>query len=264
MKKDELLTCLHDDAARLAEAARLGLDADVPTCPGWVVADLAAHTGAVLRAQTVVVRERLQAAPEFDPAVLDSLPGLLKWMMGRMEGKARADAFPRGVIGWFVKAAVEMEQALRAADPDEPVWSWSRDARVEHYLRMMPIEVAVHRFDAQAAQGTMEPIDRALAEHGISQTFEVMAPFRRGVKSAPAGEGERFGFVQSDGPGRWNVRFDGDSIGVMREEATADVTVVGTASDLFLFLWQRVPADALEVRGDEGAVGRYFELVPPV
>jgi hypothetical protein len=31
-----------------------------------------------------------------------------------------------------------------------------------------------------------------------------------------------------------------------------------------LFLWQRIPADGLDVRGDRAILDRYFTLVPPV
>jgi hypothetical protein len=41
------------------------------------------------------------------------------------------------------------------------------------------------------------------------------------------------------------------------------VAVRGSASDLLLFLWRRIPADRLEVYGDAALLPRYFELVPP-
>jgi hypothetical protein len=53
---------------------------------------------------------------------------------------------------------------------------------------------------------------------------------------------------------------------VSREDGPADVTITGTASDLFLFLflWHRIGADTLSVEGDGSFLARYFELVPPV
>ena len=41
MEKDRCIAALLADSAALAEAARLGLDAPMPSCPGWSVADLA-------------------------------------------------------------------------------------------------------------------------------------------------------------------------------------------------------------------------------
>ena len=41
-------------------------------------------------------------------------------------------------------------------------------------------------------------------------------------------------------------------------------TIVFLASDLMLFLWQRLPADRLEVTGDRAVLANYFTLVPPM
>lgn len=49
------------------------------------------------------------------------------------------------------------------------------------------------------------------------------------------------------------------------ESGPCDVELAGTASDLMLFLWHRIPADQLdEVKGDRGVLNRYFTLVPSV
>ncbi len=46
--------------------------------------------------------------------------------------------------------------------------------------------------------------------------------------------------------------------------APVDVEVAGPASDLALFLWQRLPATGLRVTGDAALLPYYFTLVPPV
>ncbi|GAB2581799.1 hypothetical protein GCM10027168_13150 [Streptomyces capparidis] len=66
-------------------------------------------------------------------------------------------------------------------DPAEPVWTWSRERTVGFRLRMQTIEAAVHRWDAQVA-----PVDGVLVADAVSQTFQVMAPFRRAAEWAPA------------------------------------------------------------------------------
>ena len=48
------------------------------------------------------------------------------------------------------------------------------------------------------------------------------------------------------------------------EHAKGDVAVRGTASDLLLFVWGRLPGESLEVLGDASLIERFFELVPPV
>jgi uncharacterized protein (TIGR03083 family) len=129
---------------------------------------------------------------------------------------------------------------------------------------MMPIETAVHRWDAQLAHGRTEPVDTPLAVDGVDQTFEVMLPMRRARRGAPAGSGESYSFVQTDGPGVWLVRFAPERVHVDHGPGEASVTVRAPASDLFLYLWGRLPAQDLDVRGDASMLDRYFELVPPI
>jgi len=50
METTEHLNRLREEGPRLAAAAgRAGLDAPVPTCPGWLVRDLLSHAGGVHR-----------------------------------------------------------------------------------------------------------------------------------------------------------------------------------------------------------------------
>lgn len=90
----------------------------------------------------------------------------------------------------------------------------------------------------------------------MSQTFEVMAPARRAWTQAPPGAEERFTFRRTDGPGTWTVLFDGNDVRLMDGTEPGDVRVAGTASDLMLFLWRRIPGDRLDVSGDPHMLDR--------
>jgi hypothetical protein len=109
-----------------------------------------------------------------------------------------------------------------------------------------------------------QPLDAALAADAIGQTFEVMAPMRRAVKKAPEGHGERFLFQRTDGPGKWAVQFDGDTVALGRPGGPDGIRISGTASDLALFLWRQVVASELDVQGDRSLLDQYFALVPPL
>ena len=56
MKSSRLLDCLAADYGRLRSVAPAALDAAVPTCPGWTVADLARHVGVVYLHKAASVR----------------------------------------------------------------------------------------------------------------------------------------------------------------------------------------------------------------
>jgi uncharacterized protein (TIGR03083 family) len=263
MDKDGYLKALQREAQAFAEAAKVGLDAPVPTCPGWSVGFLVFHLGAVHRAQAGIVRSRSQEPVGLKRAMLEPVPGLLEWFELVQVEKTAPTPPSDGLIEWFEDGARDLVDVLRATDVNEPMWSWSETKRAAHYLRMMPIETVVHRWDAQLAHHREQPVEMEVARDGIDHTFDVMLPFRRSQSGVPAGRGETFGFRSEDTPGTWTLQFEGSDVTVEHTLAPSDVTVEGTASDLFLFLWNRVPTDALQVSGDSALLGRYFELVPP-
>ena len=167
-------------------------------------------------------------------------------------------------MDWFAAGASTLESLFTSNDPDEAVWTWSHEQTVGFWLRMQAIEAAVHRWDAETATGAAQPVNAERAADAVAQTFEVMAPARRAQRQAPPGSGERFRLRQTDGAGGWSVHFDGDDVRLTDGAEPCDVELAGTASDLMLFLWQRIPAGHLEVSGDQGVLDRYFTLVPPV
>ncbi|MEU7859748.1 maleylpyruvate isomerase family mycothiol-dependent enzyme [Nonomuraea sp. NPDC049141] len=257
----------------------------VPSCPGWGVPDLVMHLGGVHRYLAWVIGERLTEQPDASDLSFLGLPAEPAGWPDPAHAPATGP-LPDGLVDWFAEGAAELESLFAATDPDVPVWTWSGEQSVRFWVRMQSIEAAVHRWDAEGVAGAAGPMDAELAADAVGQTFEVMAPARRAWTAAPPGAGESYGFRQTDGPGRWTVRFDGPAVKVTQEakedgrdvEMTdadtggrdaevaggCDVEVAGSASDLMLFLWQRVPAERLDVRGDRAVLDRYFTLVPPV
>ncbi|WP_214319728.1 maleylpyruvate isomerase family mycothiol-dependent enzyme [Nonomuraea sediminis] len=231
----------------------------VPSCPGWTVTDLIMHLGWVHRYVARIVEERLAGPPGTAERDFLGLPAESAAWPDPMKAP-NPGPVPEGLVSWFADGAERLASLL---DVDARVWTWSREQSVGFWARMQTIEAALHRWDAQLATGVPEPVDAELAADAVAQTFEVMAPARRSWKQAPPGEGERYLFRRTDGPDAWTVTFDGDEI-TMNTEKSADVEVSGSASDLMLFLWQRIPADRLTINGDETRIERYFELVPPV
>ena len=237
--------------------------APVPSCPGWVVTDLVLHLGVVHRLVARVIGERMQQPPERGDWQWLGLAE--EWRGWLPPGRApRRSPVPAGLLGWFHAGAADLQERFRVADPGEQVWTWSADHSVGFWQRMQAIEAAVHRWDAENAVGSAQPLDAALAADAIGQTFEVMAPMRRTVGKAPPGHSERFLFQRTDGPGRWAVQFDGDTVLLGTPDGHYDIQISGTASDLALFLWQRAVTGKLDIQGDTSLLSRYFALVPPL
>ena len=239
MQTAEYLDTLARDSEALADAAdAAGPDAAVPTCPGWTVADLVGHMVQGDRWARAVVESRSTER------VMPEIP---------------ADA-PAGaaLVPYFRVGAQELVATLRAVPPDTSVWTFSAaDRTARFWCRRRAQETAVHRVDAQSAAGSVQPVDQALAADGIDELLTVFLP-------RLAGGVVLDGSVHvhcTDTEGEWLVRRDGDDLVVTREHAKGDVAARGSASDLLLFLWGRVPASALEVFGDADALDRFRESI---
>jgi uncharacterized protein (TIGR03083 family) len=263
----EYLPHFHRELLAFEAAARRVADADsaplVPSCPDWSVSDLVTHLGFVHRYVAHIITEQCSEPPDPTERAFLNLPADVEgWPMP--ENAPNRGPVPVGLIDWFADGASALESLFTDHDPDEPAWSWSREQTIGFWLRMQTIEAAVHRWDAENAIGTAGPIEADLAGEAIGQNFAVMVPARRAQKRAQAGSGERFRFRQTDGTGDWTVHCEGDDVRLTESTGHWDVELAGTASDLMLFLWHRIPADSLdEAVGDRGVLDRYFTLVPP-
>lgn len=243
MEQRDYLRALRRETDAILEVARFGLEAAVPSCPGWQVGDVVAHVGQAMNWMSEIVETRAQAPI---------------WSQPNDHG---FDWRAPGTLDWFVGSRDRFLAVSEAADPEEPVWSWTGDNRVLFWLRLEAMEAALHRWDAQGARGEREDIDRELAADVVGATIGWFLPARRRRSTLPD-RGERYLFDQTDGPGRWSVRFADGTVMPGEGSEEADATAAGTASDILLFIWGRVPVSALRVSGTAEIMERFFRLVP--
>ena len=85
-------------------------------------------------------------------------------------------------------------------------------------------------------------------------------PTFKGAGQRFGGTGQRLRFEATDVPASWTVIAKPEEL-VLVDDADADVVARGTASDLDLFVWGRVPPSALEVTGDASLLERWQERV---
>jgi uncharacterized protein (TIGR03083 family) len=226
----------------LGEAARqAGLEAAVPTCPGWSVFDLVAHQGRIHRWVTGIVEAR-----GAEPADHWS-----QWPEPAREG----------VFDWYDDGHAGLVAALERAGDDGPAWTRDSTRRAGRWARRQAHENEVHRYDAQSAVGAVAPIDAALAVDGIQEVFDIALEWFPDPGRI-RGDGETLHLHCTDVDGEWLVRLDPDGAKVTHEHAKGDVAVRGTASDLFLMLWGRIPpsSDVFQVFGDAAVIDRWREL----
>jgi uncharacterized protein (TIGR03083 family) len=153
------------------------------------------------------------------------------------------------LVEHFRANAARLVDALRAVDPATPAWTFAAtDRTAGFWRRRRAVETTVHRYDAEVAAGTPTPVDAALAVDGIDEFLSVFVA-RFGDRLAACGD-FTFHLHCTDTDGEWLLaRRDGEVV-VTAEHAKGDVAARGSASDLLLFLWGRVPAESLEVFGD--------------
>ena len=233
-------TALRREGHTLTAAARAaGIDAAVPSCPEWKIADLLGHVGRLHHWVATIVESA-----------------------GDAPGDHWSDAEPPAPserLDWFDGGVDLVTDALLRVDPATPAWSWTTDNTAGFWARRQANETAVHRFDAQLAAGSTEPIAQPLAVDGIDELFDLIPywPWAERVR----GNGETLHFHCTDGDGEWLARLDPDALVVTREHAKGDVAARATASDLLLFLYGRVDTDALQVFGDASLLALWRELV---
>ena len=211
------------------------LSADVPTCPGWTIADLAGHTGGIHRWATAIVVSQAESRlpfPEAQPP-WPSADGLAEWLAG---------------------GAKPLLSALRWAGPVTPVWTWGPGRTSGWWARRMLHETTVHRVDAELARAVPDPVvDPVVAADGIDEFLFTLPSARRPYKhlaSLPTGASMHLHATDFDG--EWLVRFTESGIAWERGHVKATTAVRGPLTSLLLFTYGRRPATdpRLEVFGD--------------
>ena len=224
MELDEYLPVLEKANARFADAAAEsvlahGWQALVPGCPDWRLRDLVWHLAEVQHFWAWVVRPR---AP--DPSAY-------------VEPVRRPDD---ELLGYLAAQNAELETVLAGADPATRVWTWAPQQDVAFVLRRQAQEATVHPVDAEQVLGDVRPIPADVGLDGLDEWLEIMVP---GALPDGPPEGAHpvvFHAVDADAE---RTLFPGS-------KPFPIAAVTGTAGDLLLAVWRRVPLEVLTVDGD--------------
>ncbi len=244
---DELLDGLRRECAALATAAAGNLTAPIPAVDDWTVAEVVVHVGQGSRWTAGIVRDGLDGHAALEALAPDPDTG----------DEAR-------LLAWFAESSETLIDALAAMAPGARGWTFrGPDNPLAFWTRRRTHETAVHRWDVDSAGGTPAPVDRDLAVDGIDELFEVFVP-RLGDRVT--GEGQTLHLHATDegladGTGEWTATFGPDGLTWARGHAKGDAAVRGSASDLLLLLWNRMPPSRLEVFGDAGVVDHWQSQV---
>jgi uncharacterized protein (TIGR03083 family) len=242
MRIADHIAVLDDDGRRLADVAEsAGLDADVPTCPGWRVRDLLGHLGGVHRwAASYVTTGRPgpctdeEKAAFFTPVPDDRL------------------------VGWFRDGHRALVDTL--ADAGETMTCWTflpAPSPLAFWARRQAHETAIHRADAESVIAGVPRWDPVFAGDGIAELFHGFFSRPRGrLVADPA---RSLAVAASDADAAWTITIGPESRSVTADQQPADLTITGPAVDLYLLLWNRVGTERLDLRGDPAVLALWRE-----
>ena len=220
LARGDILTFIESEsAAAAATISAATLDARVPSCPDWSLAELIGHLGRVQRFWAHAARA---GGTERQPPPEENVPD---------------DA--NELDSWFRASSADLLGALHDVAWDTPAWTWWKEDRtVGAIARHQVQEAAVHRWDAQLALGAPQPLPPEIAGDGVDEFLGIARQLRGPVPIAfyASDSGATF----SAGPGE------------------AVVTVSAPASDLVLLLYGRVSADDVRVEGDRAALAPFL------
>ena len=229
---------VHDHLAAVSAATRrlaanarqAGLEAPVPTCPGWTVRDLLAHQGMVHRWATALVRGA-------DVTTIGE-------EAFEAEGLAHHDP-----VAWLEVGAADLVTSLEEAPDDLVAVTFLVDAPPPRrfWARRQCHETTVHALDARAAATGRRLttadlwIGDTLALDGVD---ELLVGFWQRRKGGPRADVPTQTVVAATTGQRWLVEAGPERARTRRLEVDEDApdhapTVRGTPGDLYLALWNR-------------------------
>lgn len=234
--EDWLASLRHESAALLEAAGSSGLALPIPTCPGWTVRELIQHLGGVHRWATAHVAEQLaDAMPKDEGAVL------------------MADhPSDQELLPWFAAGAEALIATLSAAPPDLRCWTFlPARSPIEFWARRQAHETEIHRADLELAQGSRVVFEKGLAADGIE---ELLFGFAGRIRRLEVPAEISLGLGADDLAQSWGVRLSVEGVQAERGTEAAECWVRGSASDIYLLLWNRLPAKVLKVSGRPDAL----------
>lgn len=248
----------------IATARQLAWSDTIPTCPEWTGAHLIGHVRQCFDWANAIVTSRAVefVVPEgLDPADGDwtsQVAGMAKRALGSLGLAEDSD----GWGPWMKDGAKSLNSAFRAAGMSTPLWAPYGEQHLAFWPRWALFEAALHRIDAELAQGRHGDLAADVAADLMDYWLGGLAApesaaFRSPLCAELPGNGETLLFSSTDAPstsaGSWTVTRIPSGIEVTEGQGKADVIVEASTSNLLLMLKRRIPAtsNGIKVIGEE-------------
>lgn len=237
LSADDFRQLLEVESNRLLTVEASQLERDVPHLDGWTVRSVVGHMGWVFRYARLALDSPADERPSRS-SVPEPPPG-------------------DGVIEWLGAGYREAIDGLDQVDLDRPCPTFTGPRPARWWFRRLSHELAMHRWDAQSASISPDPIDPGQARDGVDEVLQVFVPHRMQFP-ALAGGGETVHLHATDiDDGEWMLTYRAEAVDWERGHDKGDVAARGPVSDLMLLLWGRIPPSRLEVFGDTSLLDRW-------
>lgn len=263
------------EGLRLGQAAVTDMDAPVPSCPGWTVADVVRHSVLMYTDATERLRPRGgpfaggsvgAGGPSGESGVSD-----VSAARGTTGGsRAKRGGIKKGdLLDTYIRAHTELAVVMARRDPLDPIEGKDLDPAIPapaegegpepgtagFLFRSMAREAAVHRADIEMAVGTPGPLDTRLALDGIDEVLTVLLPAHYDGRTRDGATGRTIG-VHSNHH-HWRLTMHRAGVTMSREAGFADAAVTGEPAELLLYLWGRRPGTVLSRTGDRAVLAAF-------
>jgi uncharacterized protein (TIGR03083 family) len=245
LPNERFIDAVIHDSAVFVRAAERGVDANVPSCPGWTVRDVVNHMGMLQRQKAFVVGENRKD----DEFVLDP-PG-------------------NDLLRWFREGTDLLVKALQSTSPEEKRWSWFPSGQTAGFwCRRIAQETLIHRVDVELAHDAVTAVDEDMATDGVDEALVVflmrkpawvtITPIDSFVRLKPPGRSWLLEEADMSGKTRSGREVSGPAIVLQDSDDGASVAceISGAASAMDLWLWGRGELDELTVSGDHSHATR--------
>lgn len=229
MENSRFIDCLAGDYQRIRVIVPGHFDADVPSCPGWTVADLTRHVAEVYLHKVAAMRQGSEPA-QWPPPGLDQ----------------------EEPVELLDRAYAELLGEFTSRDPGQATGTWyTPDQTVGFWIRRMAHETLIHRIDAELAVGQpVAPVSDDLAIDGVDEVLKVFVAYS--VSEWP----DYFADILAEFPGHsyaihtdggfWRVTTGPGTLTVEggpdekdNGSAPVDLTVSGTPTAILRWVWNR-------------------------
>jgi uncharacterized protein (TIGR03083 family) len=236
-------------------------EARVPTCPDWNADDLLWHLGEVQWFWGRVVADGILTTEQAEKVGAERPP-------------TRAD-----LNAFFEESSTRLGEALGAASPDAPAWTWADDKTVGFIRRRQAHEALIHRVDAELTAGGRTAMDGVLSADGVDEALRIMyggdlpdwghfEPTGQAVEVRAIDTGDswqvalgQFGGIDPDDGQEY------DQLGIQiaatepGDSPAATAVIAGNAADLDCWLWKRPAFGSLDRSGDAGAINSLESII---